>query len=57
MPDINKAIITSLKKYPANVSEIALEAIRLSHTLPPRALEEQLHNVLRRIVRRERNEQ
>lgn len=57
MPDINEAIISRLKKYPVNVSEIALEAIRLAQTLPPSALEEQLHNVLRRIVRRERNEQ
>lgn len=57
MPDINDAIISRLKEHPAKISEVALEAIRLAQTLPPRALEEQLQNVLRRVVRREGAEQ
>lgn len=57
MPDINVLIISKLKEHPARISEVAIEAIRWAQTLPPRALEAQLQNVLRRIVRREGAEQ
>lgn len=53
MPEINDLIVAKLRNYAPRVAEVAIEAIRLAETLPPRALEEQLQSLLRRVVRKE----
>ena len=53
MPEINDLILAKLRDYAPRVAEVAIEAIHLAETLPPRALEEQLEGLLRRVVRNE----
>lgn len=53
MSEINDSIADKLKVYPPGVAKLAIEAIRLSETLPESSVAEQLQNVVRNLVREE----
>lgn len=52
MQEVNKKIVDMLHDYPENVRELALDAIRLSETMPAASVAEQLQALVRNIVRR-----
>lgn len=50
LPDVNELIVEKLANYPADVRELALQAIRLSETsCPESAVADQLQAVIRRL--------
>lgn len=51
MSEINDLIINKLKAWPPDVAKLAVEAVRLSETLPEVTVSEQLQSVVRNLVR------
>jgi len=51
MTDVNTHIIEKIKKFGAEVSELAKEALRLSENLPEQSVAEQLESMVRQIIR------
>ncbi len=53
MPDINDLIQKKLDRFPADVHELALEAIKLSESgLSDSSVSEQLGHIVRQILRK-----
>jgi hypothetical protein len=51
MAEINKEILTQLSKYPAEIQELAKEALRAADSMPSQGAIEHLSNVVRKIVK------
>jgi hypothetical protein len=49
MHDVNSLIIEKLKKYPHDVQELGLQAIRLSESYQELAVAEQLQSIVRKL--------
>ncbi len=57
-PDINELIIEKLKKYPDDVRELAIQAIRLSESYSEKSVAEQLQAVVKKLTnKQERSDQ
>lgn len=53
LPDVNALIIEKLKTYPADVCELAIQAIRLSESYPETSVAEQLQSIVRKLARQQ----
>jgi len=53
LPDVNALIIEKLNTYPADVRELAIQAIRLSESYPETAVAEQLQTIVRKLARQQ----
>lgn len=51
LPDVNDLIIEKLNTYPADVRELAFQAIRLSESYPEAAVADQLQSVVRKLTK------
>ena len=56
LPDVNALIIEKLNTYPADVRELAIQAIRLSETYPEAAVADQLQSIVRKLAKQEEGE-
>lgn len=53
LTDVNKLIIEKLDTYPADVRELAIQAIRLSESYPETAVAEQLQTIVRKLAKQQ----
>lgn len=53
LPDVNALIIEKLNTYPADVRELAIQAIRLSESYPETAVAEQLQAIVRKLSKQQ----
>jgi hypothetical protein len=51
MAKTHQLIIEKLKKYPAEIQELAEHALNLADTMPEQSVTEQLKGVIRKIIR------
>ena len=51
LPDVNALIIEKLKAYPADVCELAIQAISLSESYAETAVAEQLQSIVRKLAK------
>ena len=49
LPDVNALIVQKLENYPADVRELAFQAIRLSESYPESSVAEQLQAIVRKL--------
>ena len=55
MAEINELILEKLREKPEAVAKVAVEAVRAAARLPKPAVEQHLHDFLRRVVREKEN--
>jgi len=53
LADVNALIIEKLNKYPIEVRELAIQAIRLSESYPEAAVADQLQAVVRKLAKQQ----
>lgn len=56
LPDVNALIIEKLNTYPADVRQLAIQAIRLSESYQEAAVADQLQSVVRKLAKQEEGE-